>query len=67
MCVFYPVAADEVTGQTQAMTAHTPPHPVCPTCGQPAVEALADPDDGWECGNEACPEYGQAIERPTTD
>ncbi|HWI21523.1 MAG TPA: hypothetical protein VNT22_02810 [Baekduia sp.] len=46
------------------MTAHTPPHPVCPTCGMPAVEALADPDDRWECGNEACPEFGQQIEPP---
>jgi hypothetical protein len=33
----------------------------------PAVEALADPDDGWECGNEACPEFGQKLEPPKTD
>jgi hypothetical protein len=44
------------------MSVHTPPHPVCPTCGQPAVETLGDADAGWECGNEACPEFGQAIE-----
>jgi hypothetical protein len=48
------------------MTAHTPPHPLCPTCGMPAVEALADPDEGWECGNEACPEFGQTIAKPST-
>ena len=36
--------------------------PVCPTCGQPATEGLADGrDDVWECENEACPEYGQVI------
>ncbi len=32
----------------------------CPTCGQPATRAFP-PDDGWECRNEACPEFGQAI------
>ena len=35
--------------------------PVCPSCGQPASEALAGPEHGWECRNEACPEFGQAI------
>jgi len=38
--------------------------PVCPTCGQPATEALAGEDGVWECENEACPEYGQAVEGP---
>ena len=32
----------------------------CPTCGQPATRALG-PDDGWECRNEACPEFGQRL------
>lgn len=36
--------------------------PACPSCGQPASEALAGPDDGWECRNEACPEFGQPIQ-----
>jgi hypothetical protein len=35
--------------------------PRCPTCGQPASQALAGPDHGWECRNEACPEFGQAL------
>jgi hypothetical protein len=35
--------------------------PVCPTCGQPATLGFADTGDGWECRNEACPEYGQLI------
>ena len=34
--------------------------PVCPTCGQPASRALG-PDEGWECRNEACPEFGQPL------
>ncbi len=33
---------------------------VCPTCGQPATRAFP-PDEGWECRNEACPEFGQAL------
>jgi hypothetical protein len=37
----------------------TPPE--CPTCGQPASEALGGPDHEWECRNEACPEYGQPV------
>jgi hypothetical protein len=37
------------------------PAPLCPTCGQPASEALAGPEHGWECRNEACPEFGQAL------
>jgi hypothetical protein len=36
--------------------------PLCPTCGQPATEALAGPEHGWECRNEACPEFGQAVD-----
>ena len=32
----------------------------CPTCGQPATRALP-PDEGWECPNEACPEFGQRL------
>ena len=35
--------------------------PLCPTCGQPASEALAGPPHDWECRNEACSEFGQAI------
>ena len=35
--------------------------PLCPTCGQPASEALGGPDHDWECRNEACTEYGQPI------
>ncbi|MBJ7519346.1 MAG: hypothetical protein JHC84_06595 [Solirubrobacteraceae bacterium] len=33
---------------------------VCPTCGQPATRALG-PDEGWECRNESCPEFGQPL------
>ncbi len=33
---------------------------VCPTCGQPATKAFP-PDEGWECRNEACPEFGQPL------
>ena len=35
--------------------------PLCPTCGQPASEALGGPDHDWECRNEACTEYGQPV------
>lgn len=35
--------------------------PLCPTCGQPATVALAGPEHGWECRNEACPEFGQPL------
>jgi hypothetical protein len=35
--------------------------PLCPTCGQPASEALGGPEREWECRNEACPEYGQPV------
>src|ERR1700754_4464869 len=35
--------------------------PLCPTCDQPASEALGGPEHGWECRNEACPEFGQAV------
>lgn len=45
--------------------AHSAAHPICPTCGLPGVEALADPDEGWECANEACPEFGQPLVPPT--
>ncbi len=36
--------------------------PICPTCGQPASEALGGPEHDWECRNEACPEFGQPVE-----
>lgn len=36
--------------------------PLCPSCGQPASEALAGPEHGWECRNEACPEFGQGLD-----
>jgi hypothetical protein len=35
--------------------------PTCPTCGQPASQSLAGPEHDWECRNEACPEFGQAL------
>ena len=35
--------------------------PICPTCGQPASEALGGPEHDWECRNEACPEFGQPV------
>ncbi len=35
--------------------------PLCPTCGQPASEALGGPEHDWECRNEACPEFGQPV------
>jgi uncharacterized protein (DUF1810 family) len=35
--------------------------PLCPTCGQPASLGFADTGDGWECLNEACPEFGQIV------
>ena len=35
--------------------------PRCPSCGQPASTALAGPEHGWECRNEACPEFGQPV------
>ena len=38
-----------------------PTPPLCPSCGQPASTALAGPEHGWECRNEACPEFGQAV------
>lgn len=38
-----------------------PAAPICPTCGQPASEALAGPEHDWECRNEACPEFGQPV------
>jgi hypothetical protein len=43
--------------------------PLCPTCGQPASEALGGPEHDWECRNEACPEFGQpvAAEEPDGD
>ena len=37
------------------------PPPLCPTCGQPASEALGGPEHDWECRNEACPEFGQPV------
>ena len=35
--------------------------PICPTCRQPASEALAGREHEWECRNEACPEFGQPV------
>ena len=35
--------------------------PLCPTCGQPASEALGGPEHDWECRNEACSEFGQPV------
>jgi hypothetical protein len=42
------------------MTVATTP-PLCPSCAQPASEALGGPEHDWECRNEACPEFGQAV------
>jgi hypothetical protein len=36
--------------------------PICPSCGQPASTSLAGAEHDWECRNEACPEFGQAID-----
>ena len=36
--------------------------PLCPTCDQPASEALGGPEHDWERRNEACPEFGQPVE-----
>jgi hypothetical protein len=36
-------------------------HPVCPTCGLPTNEGLADGATVYECANEACPEFGQVV------
>ena len=44
------------------MTAGDAVPPLCPDCGQPGSEALAGAPHGWECRNEACPEYGQALQ-----
>jgi hypothetical protein len=38
-----------------------PDPPICPNCDQPASKALAGPEHGFECRNEACSEFGQAI------
>lgn len=35
--------------------------PLCPTCHQPASEALAGHEHGWECRNEACPLFGEEV------
>jgi hypothetical protein len=40
---------------------HDDSPPICPTCGQPASDELGDVGQGWECSNEACPEFGQPI------
>jgi hypothetical protein len=37
-----------------------PEIPICPTCGQPGSQAM-DPEEGWACRNEACPEFGQTL------
>ncbi len=43
--------------------------PLCPTCGQPASDALGGAEHEWECRNEACPEFGQPVqaEEPARD
>jgi hypothetical protein len=43
--------------------------PLCPDCGQPGSQALAGAPHGWECRNEACPEFGQpvAADEPEAD
>jgi hypothetical protein len=41
--------------------ATSPEPPLCPSCRQPASQELAGRQHGWECSNEACPEFGQAI------
>lgn len=33
--------------------------PLCPSCTQPATTAFTG--SGWECRNEACPEFGQPV------
>ena len=43
------------------------PVPICPTCAQPASRALAGPEHGWECRNEACPEFGQPLRQVAAD
>jgi hypothetical protein len=40
---------------------HQAAQPACPTCTQPATQAMG-PDGGWECRNEACPEFGQRLQ-----
>jgi hypothetical protein len=49
--------ADGRRGTTSVVTSP----PICPTCGQPASEALGGPEHDWECRNEACPEFGQPV------
>jgi hypothetical protein len=46
-------------GTVPSMT--TSEHPLCPTCGLPTNEGLADGATVYECANEACPEFGQAV------
>jgi polyisoprenoid-binding protein YceI len=56
-----PVAArqrDPRGATTPGMSASPP---LCPTCGQPASEALGGPEHDWECRNEACSEFGQPV------
>ena len=47
-------------GRDPGSTAQVSDTHVCPTCGQPATRAFP-PDDGFECRNEACPEFGQPL------
>jgi hypothetical protein len=49
-------------GAAYGGAAMTDEPPLCPTCGQPASEALGGAEHDWECRNEACPEYGQAVD-----
>jgi hypothetical protein len=49
-------------GQARAVRYNSPVDPpLCPTCGQPASQALAGAEHGWECRNEACSEFGQPV------
>ena len=49
------------TGRYNPRMSESESPPLCPTCGQPASEALGGPDHDWECRNEACPEFGQVV------
>jgi hypothetical protein len=41
--------------------------PLCPSCGQPASESLSGGQQGWECRNEACAEFGQPVRADESD
>jgi hypothetical protein len=58
-----PAVAKTHPSDRSSVLAMTAP-PLCPDCGQPASEALAGPAHGFECRNEACPEFGQPVTTP---